>query len=85
MPLYGTCTSSMPAACRNISPVRWMMPPVPEEANVSRPGWRRAAATKSATELARKDAGTTKAMVPSAMRATGAKSRCMSNGRLGCM
>ena len=61
------------------------MPPVPDEANVMRPGSRFASATKSSTELARDDAGTTKAIVPSATRATGAKSRGMSNGRLGFM
>ena len=61
------------------------MPPVPDEAKVSLPGLAFASATKSCTDLAGEDAGTTKAMVPSAMRATGAKSRRMSNGRLGIM
>ena len=85
VPLYGTCVSSMPAACLNISPVRWIRPPTPEEAKVSLPGFALARATKSCTDFAGEDAGTTKAIVPSAMRATGAKSRCMSKLRLGCM
>ncbi len=75
----------MPAACLNISPVRWIRLPTPEEAKVSLPGLALASATKSRTEFAGEDCGTTKAIVPSAMRATGAKSRCMSNVRLGCM
>ena len=52
---------------------------------MSFPGFALASATNSCTECAGEDAGTTKAIVPSPMRATGAKSRCMSKGRFGCM
>jgi hypothetical protein len=64
VPLYGTCVSSIAAACWNISPVRWISAPTPEEAKVYLPGLAFARATNSFTEPARDAAGTTNTMVP---------------------
>src|SRR2546421_576956 len=53
------CVSSIAAACLKSSPVRWIRPPVPEEAKVSLPGLAFAAATKSRTERAGDDVDAT--------------------------
>jgi hypothetical protein len=54
----------MPALCLNISPLRWMFEPVPDEAKVSCPGLALAKAIKSLTEVIPKLEDTTRTMVP---------------------
>ena len=51
MPLYGMCTTSMPAASRNFSPLMCVPLPVPAEAKLSCPGFFFASAISSATVL----------------------------------
>ncbi|CFW13724.1 Uncharacterised protein [Bordetella pertussis] len=38
LPLYGTCSTSIPARCLNSSPAMWIEVPLPDEAKASLPG-----------------------------------------------
>src|SRR6185295_16266100 len=46
-PLYGTCSSWIPAACASHSPARWLMLPLPAEPKLIAPGLAFACATSS--------------------------------------
>src|ERR1700758_1468935 len=49
VPLYGTCTSLVPAIALNNSPLRWLMPPAPDEPKFSEPGFFLSSAISSCT------------------------------------
>ena len=51
LPLYGTCSTLMPAMLANSSIAKWLVVPAPAEAIVSLPGRAFAAATTPAIEL----------------------------------
>ena len=77
-PLKGTCTTLMPAASLNSSPVRWNTVPLPEEAMVSCPGFDFASATSSLTEVACTEGSTASTTGSEATTEIGAKSFCVS-------
>ncbi len=60
MPLWGTCTTSMPALLRIISPPKCVALPVPAEVKLSCPGFALASATRSLTERTSSELGTTR-------------------------
>ena len=59
MPLYATCTISIPAACLNTSPAKWVPLPTPAEARLSWPGFDLARAMSSFIDFAASVGGTT--------------------------
>src|ERR1043166_4235119 len=60
MPLKGTCTTSIPAMERNISPAKCVPLPTHAEEKLSCPGFAFAAATRSETLLIPRDGGATR-------------------------
>ncbi len=73
-PLYGTCSTSMPADSLSISPARWPELPLPAEPKLSLPGSALAWAISPFIDVMLDLAGTTTTSDASPIRATGAKS-----------
>ena len=83
MPLKGTCTTSIPAIERSISPAKWVPLPTPAEEKLSWPGLAFAAATSSATVFTPRDGGTTSTYFEVAVRVTPERSANVSYGSFG--
>src|SRR5262249_44769202 len=77
-PLYGTWTTSMPAALLNSSIATWSWLPTPADALLSLPGCRLAAATSSATLATANEGCTTSTLGSDTSCVIGAKSRATS-------
>ena len=79
-PLYGTCTTSMPAAKRNCSAFRCVPLPTPDEPKLSWPGFCFASAINSLTDFAPSEGDTSSRLVLTAIWLAGAKSLTGSYG-----
>ena len=82
LPRYGTCRMSTPAIILNISPDRWIVPPLPDDANVSLPGCALASAITSLTRLRLHRGMHTITFIDDAIGATATKSAAGSSGML---
>src|SRR4029079_14690239 len=85
LPWYGTCTSLTPARCDNSSAARGGAGPAQWDAYSPWPGFELASAMSSCTLRMPSEGCTTRTTAPVFTSAMGAKSRAMSNDRLGLM